>query len=217
MSKLGRELARAIDNGDLAAVDKALRRGANPDDPTPSGRPPLIAAADKGLPEVVTMLLRHGATHTVTSMGLNALNFAVRALVAPPRRHATISVLMAHGMRADERPSPSKVPAWWDALESGDGTLVRLMLNHGVQANRPLTTENFTPLMFAVSNGWEEGVRILLEFGADRASKTVQGATALDFAADIEGADAATRQRIAALVDNRPLPGDKPDTPVNPA
>jgi len=59
---------------------------------------------------------------------------------------------------------------------------VRLLLENGAEINAADSVENFTPLMFAASEGLSPIVDILLDAGADPSMKDVDGDTAADFA-----------------------------------
>ena len=113
------------------------------------------------------------------------------------------------------------------AAQSGDLTLLRLLLEHGADPTLP-TTNGTTPLMVASGIGWVEGVtyewseddtlatvRLLLELGADVNAADRDGRTALhgaahkgrndvvrvlvDHGADLAARDHGSRDSIHAL------------------
>jgi ankyrin repeat protein len=60
---------------------------------------------------------------------------------------------------------------------------VELLLSHGAQINLPDQIEQFTPLMYAASEGQLDVVKVLLAHDADTSLKDVDGDTAEKFAA----------------------------------
>jgi hypothetical protein len=80
--------------GDLPAMDAALRNGANVNARgTYAGRTPLMVACIHGRVEVAAFLLAHGADpHSVDEKGLTALHLALRS-----KRPEIVTLLRAAG------------------------------------------------------------------------------------------------------------------------
>ena len=78
-------------------------------------------------------------------------------------------------------------PLLWasEGRNSKDGSVVRLLLEHGADINAP-SRGGRTPVHQASINGALEVVRLLLEHGADVEAKSIIGETALQEAADME-------------------------------
>lgn len=199
MGKLASELNRAVANNNITGASRALRKGADPDAHGPADAPPLVAAAIQGLAEMAKLLLAAGADPAATWQGLDALYYAVKSPPAPSRM-ATIAVLLEGGLKPDKRPSSGKVPAWWQAIEVDDAPVVELMLAHGARPDRPLTEQNFTPLMLAASHLSEKSVALLLEAGADPGTATSAGYTAMHFAEEPRSADEANPAAQGSIV-----------------
>jgi ankyrin repeat protein len=120
---------------------------------------------------------------TEHGFGRNALGYLLHHLppgVAPDRLAATASLLIARGLKPDQRPRPNYVSPWWQALGDDRCTaVVQAMLESGVDPNAPLAADtNYTPLMQAATNRCVEIVKLLLAAGADPAATTTAGATA---------------------------------------
>jgi len=185
MKKVRRELLRAIDNGDVAEAERALRRGADPNATDQQGVPPLFHAAQRGNVDMVSCLIRFGADPLQIErvFGRNALGFMIhrrRLDVSAAQLGATARLLIAHGTRPDQPPDPSYVSPWWQAV--GDcrcTSVVNAMLESGVDPNRPLAADtNYMPLMEAAVNRHVEAVKALLEAGADPGATTTRGFSA---------------------------------------
>jgi len=78
-----------------------------------------------------------------------------------------------------------QTPLYWasDGLNSQDGSVVRLLLEHGADMNVQ-DDDGWTPLHRASFFGALEVVRVLLEHGADVEVKIDSGETALQAAAE---------------------------------
>lgn len=185
MKKVRRELLHAIDNGDVAAAERALRRGADPNVTDAHGVPPLFHAAVRGDVDMVASLIRCGADpqQIEREFGRNALGFMLHHRhpdMSAARLEATARLLIAHGIRPDQRPGPSYASPWWQAVGDCRCTaVVNAMLECGLDPNQPLAADtNYTPLMEAAVNRHVDAVKALLEAGADPEARTTRGFSA---------------------------------------
>jgi ankyrin repeat protein len=182
MIKQQRELRRAIERGNLAAVERCLRRGADPNVPDGKGIPPLFRAAFRAEAEITATLIRFGANpRALGPFGRDALGYSLdyRFLGSTPERlAATVAILLDHGVPADTPPSPGRASAFWSAVVRYPAIVVQTMLDRGVDPNRPLTDQGFTPVMAAAINRNCAVVELLLAAGADPQATTTTGWTA---------------------------------------
>jgi len=193
MTKLAGELVRAVESGHVAVAERCIRKGADPNARDARGVPPLFHAALRTDVEMVLALIRNGADPHATepAFGRNALGYLLHHHppgVAPDRLASTARLLIAQGLKPDQRPRPDYVSPWWNALGDPRCTaVVQVMLESGVDPNGPLRAEtNYTPLMEAATNRCVDTVKMLLAAGADPGATTTAGATA---ARMIEGPD----------------------------
>jgi len=169
----------------VAAAERSIRRGADPNARDARGVPPLFHAALRADVDMVSALIRMGADPQAQehSFGRNALGHLLHHHppgVSPDRLAATARLLIARGLKPDQRPRPDYVSPWWNALGDHRCTaVVQAMLESGVDPNTPLAADtNYTPLMEAATNRCVETVKLLLAAGADPGATTTSGATA---------------------------------------
>jgi len=159
-------LLAAVRGNDAAAIDAAIRAGANARAAGENGTP-LAIAAMFGRVNAVRALLEHGADPAGPGPnGGNALNAAFFAMNG--------TVLLGR----DDEPDPARRA---DAVE-----IVRLIAARktGLDNAVRIGPTTMTPLMQAANAGALDVVRILLEAGANPNAANGGGYTALDFAAD---------------------------------
>jgi ankyrin repeat protein len=185
MTKLGGELFRAVESGNVASAERSIRRGADPNAREGRDVPPLFHAALRADADMVSALIRMGADPHAQEPGFgrNALGYLLhhrRLGISPERVAATARLLIAQGLKPDHRPRPGYVSPWWQALGDHRCTaVVQAMLESGVDPNLPLRAEsNYTPLMEAATNRCVETVKLLLAAGAEPGATTTAGATA---------------------------------------
>lgn len=102
-------LCRAVDDGNAAAVVLELRNGASIDGFNADGETPLIVAARRRRPDLVRLLLRHGANPNIAT--------EVPFPTAPGRPAWR-----------------SRLPLGW-AIANADSESVRVLLRHGADAS----------------------------------------------------------------------------------
>lgn len=211
-------LAFATRQGDAATAQLLLDAGADINQTTEFGWTPLLIATQNRSYELGRLFLERGADPNVANKGgWNPLYIAtdnrnIEGGDYPTRKPdmdhlAFIELLLAHGADPNQRMRSSTetrtvfthqwlfeegATPFLRAAQSGDLTLMRLLLEHG--ADPAIATEDgVTPLMVASGIGWVEGVtyewspeqtlaavELLLELGADvNAQDTGEGRTAL--------------------------------------
>ncbi len=214
-------LVFAARQGDLESVQVLLDAGADVNQTTEYGWTPLLAAVHNRYYRLAMLLLERGADPNVANRGgwtplyLAADNRNIEGGDYPTRRPdldhlELIAALLARGADPDARMAsstetrtifthqwlyePGATP-FLRAAQSGDLTLLRLLLEHGADPFIA-TTNGTTPLMVASGIGWVEGVtyewspeetldtvRLLLDLGADVNAVDDDGRTALHGAA----------------------------------
>ena len=155
------ELLAACDRGDVAAIERALARGANPNTRWHPETTALISAARGGHLGAARCLLDHGAdlNATAPACGTALTTAAVFDCTELARE------LIARGASVNDANEFGNRPLYF-AATCGSPTMLRLLIDAGA----PVNSENYggvTPLMAAASAGNVQAVRILLSAGAD--------------------------------------------------
>lgn len=170
-------LVHAAAVGDIGSVRAGLTEGASPNEHDDSGWTALHAAATRGHPAVVAVLLGAGADVDARSEGMTPLLNAA----GPTPSGDVIRLLLEAGAdpnAADERFGWTPLSR---AADYGNEDAAALLIEFGadVHHNDP---EGFSLLMTAAEAGSEGVVRHLLLAGADPTAKC-EGKTAADLAA----------------------------------
>ncbi|BAU48876.1 ankyrin [Sulfurifustis variabilis] len=180
------DLAAALARRDVAAVARAIERGADVNGKTPDGRTALMVAAGAGDAALVRGLLEAGAAvNTTNGRGGTALMYAsVRGDLD------TVTALLEKGAEVDARASNG-----WTALmiasASGYADLAAVLVDAGANVDAA-DIYGWTPLMRAIHEGRTEVVRLLVK----RARPTLEArdeadATALHHAAVVGSLESA--------------------------
>lgn len=148
----------AVRRGDLAAVQKALDAGVPVDTPFRYSRTALSFAADRGLADVVKLLLDRGANPDATDSYYNQTPLAWASSPAQARKpeHAeVVRLLLAKGAKGRER-------ALGAAIAADDAKMVQVILDAG-QLPPALLSDS---LAAAKKNGKAEMAAALEKAGA---------------------------------------------------
>ena len=131
---MDRRIRKALDNGDLPALRRALDDGADPNLSDHGGYTPLIHAANVNHVGCVARLIEAGANPNCHAGSCTPLNFA-----ASYGRIALIRVLLAGGAQVDFAPPDSQYRSPLRcAIRHGHLLAVRLLLAAGADANHQL-------------------------------------------------------------------------------
>ena len=214
-------LVFASRQGDIESVQVLLDAGADVNQTTEYGWTPLLAAVQNRYYGLARLLLERGADPNIANRGgwtplyIATDNRNIEGGDYPTRRPdldhlELIAALLARGADPDARMASSTetrtifthqwlyeagATPFLRAAQSGDLTLLRLLLAHGADPS-VATTNGTTPLMVASGIGWVEGVtyewsreetldtvRLLIDLGADVNAVDDDGRTALHGAA----------------------------------
>ncbi|GMF22262.1 unnamed protein product [Phytophthora fragariaefolia] len=187
----------------VGLAEYMIEHGAWHEAPDEEGFTPLLLCASLGQSEAVDMLLNHGAnTDARTSGGsLNALQLAVEGNYA-----VTLKVLLESGS-FDVGESGLTTEFLLHAC-AGRGLIdcVRVLVTHirqrlevfGNDALNLRDSEGYTPLIYAVSNGYVNVTECLLEADAGPDVKDYFGRSPLHFA--LINMDAATREALVNIL-----------------
>lgn len=151
---LNKRLLKATDENNFSDAVAAVKAGADINTSNSNGAKAIHFAAACGNPDLVRFLLEHGATPNIrTVSGDTPLYFAATGT----RR----------GLRANRK-------------TAGYDKTLKILIENG--ANLDAQNRNsVTPLMKAMFKKYREGIRILVEAGANRTIKTYNGKTVWDY------------------------------------
>jgi len=160
----------ACASGDAAVVRKLITASVDPNALFLEGQTPLMTAAKAGNVPAVEALLQSGAAVDAKESwrGQTALMFAAA------QGHTEVArVLIQHGSKVQTRsnlpppdPAPANRPEVLDVMQAANGNL-------------NASGGGFTPLLFAVREGYIPTVKLLLDSGADPKDKLPNGYSAL--------------------------------------
>jgi ankyrin repeat protein/peroxiredoxin len=150
---------------------------------TEGGSTPLHYAVLTNHPEVVELLLDHGADLKILYKTKTALHLAAASGYA---RCATL--LIAHGADVNARDETGATPLS-EASWTGETEMVRLLVAKGANANDVNPQTGTTPLHAAASRGYREVAKVLIDAGARADVRDKSGATPLYLALQFQRMD----------------------------
>ncbi len=152
-------LFNAIRRGDLALLVSHLREGTPLNVQTSDGTTPLMIAALHGTPEVLGLLLRHGADpNAVNKDGASALLFAAGDL-------HKVRLLIDGGAQVNVRTALGNTPLIAAASHSDNLSVVKLLLDKGADLHAR-NKNDVSALTAAVLASDADAVQFLLDRGA---------------------------------------------------
>ncbi|XP_076812635.1 fibronectin type 3 and ankyrin repeat domains 1 protein-like [Clavelina lepadiformis] len=169
-------LHRATMKADLEAISKILATGdVTVDVNDKIGYTPLMNAAQRGLLEVIELLLEHHAdVHAINSSGKNSL------IVASYAGHgAVVKRLREAGAQWTCCDKGGSTPLHW-AIDGGNCELIQWMIDDGAPVDIKDKTSGWTPLLrCAAITGDPSVAEVLLSSGAEVDCTDIDGKTAL--------------------------------------
>lgn len=157
-------VADAAQRGDIEAVRRLLREGADVNAAQGDGMTALHWAAERGDGEMGEVLLYAGArVDAGTRIGhYTPLHLATRSA------HAfMVELLLQAGSDPEARTSNSGSSPLHLAAGSGDAQVIGMLIDAGADVNGRESAWGQTPLIFAAAGNRVEAVRVLLRAGAD--------------------------------------------------
>ena len=163
-------LVSAIKKQDRRAALALIRQRTLVKQAEPDGTTPLHWAVEVGDVELVTALLRAGATNAANRYGSTPLELA-----AENGNPKVVDALLQGGADA-KAASPEGETVLMTASRTGNLETMRMLLAHGADPNAQERWFGETALMWAASQNHAEAVRMLLEAGAkpDLAGKKME-------------------------------------------
>lgn len=157
-------VADAAQRGDLDAVRRLLRDGADVNAAQGDGMTALHWAAERGDRELGEVLIYAGArVDAGTRIGhYTPLHLAARAAHGP-----IVDLLLEAGSDPDARTTNSGTSPLHHAAAAGDPTVVDALVEAGADVNGREAAWGQTPLIFAAANNRAAAIRTLLDAGAD--------------------------------------------------
>lgn len=151
-------------NGQSSVVKQLVDGGADLNARSASGATPLMAAVHRGNNEIVAILLEAGGDPNLLKekSGQSILWTATFLL-----RDEIMKMLIEAGADVNVAAKDGTSPLFISIVRECIACAT-LLLNEGADANQQRGTDNWSPLHVAASVGFVDGVKLLLEYGADR-------------------------------------------------
>jgi ankyrin repeat protein len=165
---------QAVAQDDDTKVSQLIAGGFDANTVGPTGVPALLIAIRQPSPKVITVLLKAPGVRAEVR---NANDESALMLAALAGMHDVCARLIA--LDADVNKT-GWTPLHY-AATGGHDAVIRLLLTHYAYIDAESPNQS-TPLMMAAMYGSADGVKILLEAGADATLQNAAGLSALDFA-----------------------------------
>lgn len=157
-------VADAAQRGDLEAVRRLLRDGADVNAAQGDGMTALHWAAERGDRELGEVLIYAGAR---VDAGTRIGHYTPLHLAARAAHGRVVGLLLEAGSDPDARTTNSGTSPLHLAAAAGDPTVVGALVEAGADVNGREAAWGQTPLIFAAANNRAEAIRMLLDAGAD--------------------------------------------------
>ncbi|KAJ1170448.1 hypothetical protein NDU88_002325 [Pleurodeles waltl] len=155
----------AAANGHVAAIELLIRKGAKVDAKDKNGRTPLHRAAEMGHADAVRVLLQAGANlYALDKEGQSPLHLAAQ------NQHVDIMKMM---LQEEGRLYKNGHHFLHMAALKDESSLVNLLLQNGATVDEK-DDKKKTALAYAVSQGFEKTVKVLMEAGASIDSDLIE-------------------------------------------
>lgn len=170
------DLIAAVNNGDVAKVQSALRNKANPEARGTKGATALMLASELGHADIAKLLIGAGASVATTRMGgIAAIHHA-----AAGGQLQTLKLLLASGANVSARTDLGSTPLIV-AGRTGNLEVLKTLLDAG--ADRTEKDSNaVTAFMLAAQTDCVECLKLLRVPGEDINTQSAKGRSVLDYA-----------------------------------
>ena len=203
-------VAAAAARGDLEAVRRLLREGADVNAPQGDGMTALHWAAEHGDAELADVLLYAGAR---VDAGTRIGHYTPLHLASRGARATVVEVLLDAGSDPNASTTNSGTTPLHLAAATGDRAVVEVLVEAGADVNGREGAWGQTPLIFAAANNRVAAMEVLLGAGADPSL----AAWSVDVA-EQERADAAAERRLNEfLADFKEKEGGGPEWQPTPS
>jgi serine/threonine-protein phosphatase 6 regulatory ankyrin repeat subunit B len=188
------QLHLSVESGDMVAIARLLKQGANPRQPDGNGQTPLYAAIAAHNTDLIEFLVKHGASfRDADDDGNTPLQWAIEM------KSDVAFVEKLHGLGATLDFQGESGGGALRAAAAGNNIDVLTWLLKNRTSVDAADAGGKTALHNAVQNGAHEAMQLLLDNGADPLLRTRELKTPLYFAA--EKGDAAAADILLALPD----------------
>jgi ankyrin repeat protein len=177
LNMLTNELFTAAKNGDITAVRKCVKGGADVNVYNANGRTPIMFAAEEGHVDAINVLVELGAgVNTPDNDGSTPI------IIAAQDGHVdVIRLLVDHGADINTPDAKNDLTAIMYAIICNHVDVIRVLFELGADIKSIYKTFG-TPLHLATSLGRVDAIRLLIEFGADVNNLDDNGSTPISIA-----------------------------------
>jgi ankyrin repeat protein len=168
-------LTSAVKNNDADRIKLLMYANVDPNEKNDEGFTPLVLAAEKVLPEVIRLMLQHGAKVNMPSK----YNVTPLIAAAAANRLAVVKLLLEYGADPNMK-DDFAMTALMHAVKNKNHTVVsaltEVMHKSGIDA---ADKDNISPALYAAKNNDIQTLSILAKTGADLNVKDELGKTPL--------------------------------------
>lgn len=156
-------LFKAVEANDIEAVESALNNGANPNAVNEGGSTPIFYVVNSDQPNIVRLLIAHGADVNYATPGDNAFTPLRGACIRG--NIESINILLDGGANPNLQIGAMRASVLFDAILSQRVEVVRLLLSRSANPNLK-RWDGKSPLAYAIEKKNETIIEMLKAVGA---------------------------------------------------